>query len=164
MSNLSETIRGYIQTELRGVYTVLPAIVEQVDESTRRCEVSLKDDENVLIDNIPIASTYAGDGYGEIVPLKPGDEGLLLCLKNPLDRLLSNRGHIAQRKHRQHSFEDSVFFPRIWFDDDAVPQHDPGEYLLQHESGSGIRIRENGDIVLEHKSGTTRTLTASGFR
>lgn len=162
MSEIPSIVRDYIRDEQRGIYTMLLAVVEAVDEETRRCEVSLKDDENALVDNIPIASSYAGDGYGEVVPISPGDEGILLCMKDPSEELFSDTGHQTVLKHRQHSFQDAVFFPRIWFDTQTVPDHQPGEYLLAHESGSLFHILPNGAIRLVHQSGNVIQMDENG--
>lgn len=163
MSKIPELVREYINEEQRDVYTLLFAIVERIDEETRRCVVSLKDDENVMIDDVPVASTFAGSGYGELVPIDPGEtEGLLLCAKDPIRDLLSDRGHAEVEKHRQHSFQDAIFFPQVFFDSDTIPSHEPGEYLLAHPSGSLFRILPNGAIQLEHQSGTQIGIDENG--
>lgn len=153
MTNLPAQIRQYIRDELHGTYTILFAIVEEVDEDNRRIEVSLKDKEGALVDDVPIASPYAGDNYGEIYPIEPGDEGLLLVSKEPLDDMLAEKGFVDTPYQRQHSFQDGVFFPRVWFDSETVPNHDPGDYVLAHESGTNIWIQQNGDYLVEHPSG-----------
>ena len=152
MSNLPSQIRKFVRQELHGTYTVTFAIIEAL-EGDRRVEVSLKDDRDVLIDNIPVASPYTGDGYGEVYPISEGDEGLLLINKEPLDDLLPERGHQDIDRQRQHSFRDGVFFPRIWFDADTVPDTAPGDYLMAHESGTNVWIQADGTYLVERPSG-----------
>lgn len=152
--SLPEIVRDYIRDELEGTYTSVMVIVEDVDEENRRVEVSHKDDDRVLPNNVPIASPYAGDGYGIIHPIEPGDEGIVWCLKDPIDEMLQERGHTQETtKQRQHDLDDAVFCPRIWFDEDDVPPHDPGDYLISHESGTLMWIKEDGTYHVDHPSG-----------
>lgn len=162
MSDLPTEIRKYVREELRGVYTVLFAIVESVDSQNQRCTVSIKNDVDVILDNVPIASTYAADGSGVVTPLSVDDEGLLLVSKDPYEDMLSERGHTDVPIHRQHSFQDAVFFPQIWFKTDEVPAHDEGDYLVSHESGTIFTIKANGEVLIQHLSGNVIHMDADG--
>jgi len=157
-NDIQPILQRYIRRELQSTYTVIPVVVKQVDRQNRRCEIARKDREEVLDKNAPIASPYTGDGYGEIYPIRPGDEAFLLCCSLPLEDLISRKGHVDNIPvHRNHSFHDGVVFPRMWFDPDTVPDHGPSEYLLFHESGTFMSIDkpEHGDgaAVVEHPSG-----------
>lgn len=163
MSKIPELIRSYIDEESRSLYTLEFGIVEEVDEANRRALVSLKTDEDALIDDVPIAAPFAGDGYGDIVPIVPGEtEGLLLFNMSPLDEILTERGHIDQMEDRHHSLQDAIFFPQVFYDTDTIPNHDPGERLIAHPSGSLFRMRPNGAIRLESSSGSYIQVGAQG--
>lgn len=165
MSNIPELIRKYVRDELKGVYTVSMAIVESVDMKAMRCEVSLKREKDLLIDDVPIASTFAqSDGYGLVTPLTPGKtEGFVLHTKEPLEDMTVDPGHQDIDVQRQFSPMDAVFFPCIWNDNDTTPtdsftDYKQGDYLLAHQSDTIIHIKG-----AEHPDpGTTTIETPSG--
>ena len=167
--DIPEILRQFVQGELRGLYTVLPAIVEEVRENERRVDVRLKDQRRNVLDNndagIPVASPYAGDGYGELYPIKPEDEGFLFFIKDPVQESLTARGEVDVSRHRQHSLNDAIFFPRVFFDDDEIPKvaGDGGvqdlEYLMYHESGTWFRIGEEGVFEVQHRDGGKLIIT-----
>ncbi|WP_158058259.1 hypothetical protein [Halorussus halophilus] len=154
MSKLPSLLREYVADELRGVYTVSMVVVESVDDERRRCTVSFKRDENVLVDEVPIAATFAsGDGYGEIAPIQQGDEGFVLHTKEPLDELLIQSGHREiSYEQRQFAPQDAVFFPCVWNEKDTIPDHEPGEYLIAH-ADSVIRVKPDGTVSLADETG-----------
>lgn len=163
MSKIPDLIRRYIREEQRGLYTFRFALVEAIDEQTRRAEVSIKTDENLIIDDVPVASLSAGDGHGHLVPVTPGEtEGILLCMKDPLDDVLTDRGRRERITHRQHSLVDAVFFPQVFYDADTVPEHEPGEYLYAHESGSVIRVKPDATVGFEHPDGSEMGIDENG--
>ena len=151
--DIPSKIRRFVREELRGVYTTSLAIVEEIDRENARLVVSLKRDEEVLIDHVPIAGTFAGDGYGHIVPIQEGDEGILLHTKCPLEDLIIEDGHIDIRPHRQFSQIDALFFPQIWYDNQEVPDHEEGEWLIYHPSDTFLSINPDGDIHYQHENG-----------
>lgn len=161
MSDLPALLREYVAEELRGVYTVSMVVVESIDQDARRCTVSLKRDEQVLVDDVPIASVFAGsDGSGEIVPIEQGDEGLVLHTKAPLDDLLVERGHQELGyQQRQFAPQDAVFFPCVWNEADTIPDHDGDEYLLSH-GGCVLRIKGDGQMILADEGGQQLTIDA----
>lgn len=164
-SNIPKLIRQYIKEGLGGVYTISMVVVENVDMDAMRCEVSLKRDQDLLIDDVPIASPFArADGHGLVVPITPGEtEGFVLHTKEPLEDLTVDAGHQEIDTQRQFSPMDAVFFPAIWNDNDTTPtesftDYKEGDYLVSHQSGTFIHIK--GD---EHANpGTTTIETPSG--
>ena len=157
------TLRRLIGDELRGIYTVSMVIVESVDETNRRAEVLLKSDRDVLVDNVPIASPFARDGAGMIVPVSRGDEGLLLHAREPLERRIVRRGHETPRGERRFTLEDGVFLPMLWLDEDDVPEHEDGEFQIALPGdGSVFRLLPDGRAALEHSSGTEISISPEG--
>ncbi|QBI90032.1 uncharacterized protein ChaoS9_125 [Halobacterium phage ChaoS9] len=135
--NIVQALRLFIKQEVRGIYTVSMVVVEAVDEDERRAEVSLKTDENVIIDNVPIASPFAADGAGMIVPVGRGDEGLLLHSKEPLEKLIQEHGHEEDPGgQRRFTLEAGVLLPLVWLDEDDVPDHESGEFLIDLGDGA----------------------------
>jgi len=156
-------LRNFIKDELRGVYTVSFVIVESVDESTRRAEVSHKSDQSVLIDNVPIASPFATDGGGLIAPISRNDEGLLLHAKEPSKKKLRQHGELSPDGERRFPLESAFLVPLLWLDDDDVPDHEDGEFQIALPGdGSVFRLLPDGRTRLEHSSGNVIAMDETG--
>jgi hypothetical protein len=161
--NIVATLRGFVDEEIRGIYTISTVLVEAVNEGTRRAEVSLKADREVIVNNVPIASTFATDGAGMIVPVQEGDEGLLLHAREPLEKQLAESGHVQPEGERRFTLEAAVLMPMLWLDDMDVPEHEPGEFQIAvQEDGSVLRMFPDGRVRVEHSSGNVVAMAADG--
>lgn len=138
-----QTVRDWINSEIEGMYTISFARVLSVDDQ-RRAEVSLKSSNNVVIDNVPVASLWAADGAGVIVPVGEETEGLLFHAKEPLEKQIQKRGEQAPEKDLRFQLEDAVFMPMLWLDEDTVPDHSEGELVVKHSSGTEFRLDDQG--------------------
>jgi hypothetical protein len=149
---IENTLREFIQEELAGTYTITMVIVESVDHETRRAEVSFKYESDIIIDNVPIASPFIGDDAGVIFPVEQDDEGFILHNRNPMDDGLEERGHLDLSSDRRYQMEDAILFPMIWNGEITIPNHQPGEYLIAHDTrnNSGdpslYRMKPDGTI------------------
>lgn len=159
--DIEATLRDYIRDELSGTYTVSMAIVKEVDTAARTCEVSLKYENKVLINEVPIASPYVGDDYGAVFPVSSGDEAFVLHNRRPISVGMAERGPIEQDSDRRYTLEDAVLFPLVWNGDLTIPTHDPGELLIAHESGSIIRMKPDGTTAIEHENGNVIRMAGS---
>ena len=137
------TMREFVKSELRGIETITFARVQSVDDQ-RRATVSLKRSNRILIDNVPVASIWARDGAGVVVPVEEGDEGLLLHAKEPLDKQIQQRGEQDSDSELRFELESAVLMPMLWLDQDSVPEHDRGELAVVHESGTELRLDDEG--------------------
>jgi hypothetical protein len=161
--NIVATLRKFVDDTVRGIYTTSMVIVVGVDESTRRAEVELKADRNVLVDNVPIASPFATDGAGMVVPVDKGDEGLLFHAREPIGKQLAATGEVAPEGERRFTLEAGVFLPEMWLDDMDVPEHEDGEFQIAlQEDGSALRMFPDGRVRVEHTSGNVIAMDATG--
>jgi len=161
--NIVATLRKFVDDTVRGIYTTSTVIVVGVDETTRRAEVELKADRNVLVDNVPIASPFATDGAGMIVPVQEGDEGLLFHAREPIEKQLATSGEVAPEGERRFTLEAGVFLPEMWLDDMGVPEHEDGEFQIAlQEDGSALRMFPDGRVRVEHTSGKVIAMDATG--
>lgn len=155
---LREKVEQIVRDEQKSVYTFLPVIIESIDRQNWTCEVSRKDDDQILANQIPLATAYAGPGYGELHPVSVGDEAFLHCASIPLEDF-DSRGHQQVPKHRHHSMRDGVLYLRQWFEDDTLPVSEDGEYVYAHESGTEERIKPDGRYLIQHADGGVLSLT-----
>jgi hypothetical protein len=161
--SIADTIRQFIRDEVRGMYTASMAIIESVDSETQRVTVSLKSDANVFVDDVPIATPFGGDGVGVVLPLESEMEGLLLHTREPLAEQIQDRGHVPNSSTRRHTLEAAVFIASLWLDDDAIPSHSPGEFVLAIQSdGSTMTMAPDGLFEVSHSSGTVIKLAPDG--
>lgn len=158
---IEETLREYIEEEMAGMYTISMVIVESVDHETRRAEVSLKYEKDIIIDNVPIASPYVGDDAGVIWPVEQDDEGFVLHNRQPITTGLENIGHQEQESDRRFEVEDAILVPLVWNDERTVPSHEPGEFLIAHTSGTTVRMKPDGTAEAVHSNGNVIRLNGS---
>lgn len=159
---IEETLREFVTEELAGMYTISMVVVESVDESTRRAEVSLKYNRDVILDNVPIAAPFTGDGVGVVWPVTQDDEGFVLHNRQPIQDALGQLGHLESSSDRRFQVEDAVLFPLIWNDEQTVPDHEQGEFIVAHDSGTIIRVKPDGMAELIHEDGNTIRMNADG--
>ena len=161
--NIVATLRKFVDDTVRGIYTTSTVIVVGVDEASRRAEVELKADRNVLVDNVPIASPFATNGAGMIVPVQEADEGLLFHAREPIEKQLVTSGEVAPEGERRFTLESGVFLPEMWLDDMDVPDHEDGEFQIAlQEDGSALRMFPDGRVRVEHTSGKVISMDATG--
>lgn len=161
--NIVQSLRKLVEDEIRGIYTVSFVRVEEVDSDTRRAVVSLKSDDAVVIDDVPIASPYAGDGKGMITPVEQDDEGLVVHAREPLKQQIQQRGEQSPESRRRFQLEDAVLLPLVWLDEDDVPEHEDGEFQIAvQDDGSVFRMLADGRVRVEHSSGNVIAMDSDG--
>ena len=130
----------------RDLKVCVPAVLEEVDADGRGRVVALYDP-GVEADNVPILSLYTGDGYGEEHAHHLPERGFMLVSDYPMIDVLEMatvEDGISQR--REHVFQDGLFLPGAWWDDQSPPGSPLGEYRYTHESGATRRVGEDGTI------------------
>lgn len=159
---IEETLREYIQRELNGIYTMSMVVVQKVNPASYTATVTFKYAEKRVLENVAIASPYVGDKVGQVVPVSEGDEGFVLHNRQPLAEGFARRGVIEQSSDRKFNAEDAVFFPAVWNGDLTVPNHDKGDYLIAHDSGTVFRMKKDGRCVIEHTGGNVIKMGPNG--
>ena len=153
MTDQVSVLREFVTQEIRGTATVSFAIVDDV-HNDRTVDVVLKHDENLVLTDLPVASVWARDGAGVVVPVEQGDEGLLLHPRKPIETALQERGTVDVDSRRHHQLEQAIFFPMLWLAEDDVPDHELDELTVVHDTGTTLRVGEDivaegGDLVVE---------------
>lgn len=129
-SDVYTRLKQMVDNQMRAMHTASPAIVQKVDHDSKRVEVALKEDKEVFIGDVPIASVFARNGEGVLTPLEPDDEGLLIHTREPLYNKQSERGHAGTGVSRHHTLESAVFFPMYFYDSDEKPPYDDGQLRI----------------------------------
>jgi phage baseplate assembly protein V len=84
--------------------------------------------ENVLSGWLPILSAWVGAGWGFAAPLTPGDQVLVIS--------------------QEGSSEHGVIIGCVWSAVDQAPGAPAGEMWLQHQTGSFIKLHNDGSIAM----------------
>ena len=134
--------------------TYLPVVIDEVDVETDTCRISRREDDKQLAKNVPLATPFKSDGAGVYYPLDPPEEGYAIIPSVPEEELNQRTGHTDVKQHRHHDLKDAHVIARRHYEDDNIPDHDIGDYLLHHPSGSFVTVYEDsGDLDLEHHAG-----------
>lgn len=141
-----ETLREFIRSEKHAMHTITFVRVETVHHDRQQADVSFKSDPNIIIEDVPIASSWARDGVGIIVPIDDGDEGLILHPREPMADQIQERGPQgpADSSERRFQMEDAVLLPMLWLETDSLPERSDNELVMKHDSGSYLRLDEKG--------------------
>lgn len=85
--------------------------------------------EDLLSGWLPVLSSWIGAGWGMAVPLSPGDQVMVLG--------------------QEGDAEQAVVIGRVWSNAAQAPNAPAGEFWLVHQSGSFIKLRNDGTIILQ---------------
>lgn len=117
-------------------------LVTSFDPNTYAARVMIQP-ENVLSGWLPVLSNWVGNGWGFAAPLTPGDQVLVL----------------SQEAESEHG----VIIGSVWSAVDKPVPVPSGELWLQHQSGSFIKLENNGTISIQASQVTiTGDLIVSG--
>jgi phage baseplate assembly protein gpV len=85
--------------------------------------------ENVLSGWLPILSNWVGAGWGLVAPLTPGAQVLVIA--------------------QEGDAEQGVIIGAVWSAADTPLAAPAGELWLQHQTGSFIKLKNDGTIILQ---------------
>lgn len=103
-------------------------VVASFDATSFAARVMLQP-ENVLSGWLPVLSAWIGAGWGMAAPLSPGDQVMVLG--------------------QEGDAEQAVVLGRLWSNQQATPGAPVGEFWLVHQTGSFIRLRNDGTIGMQ---------------
>jgi len=99
--------------------------------------------ENILSGWLPVVSPWVGAGWGLAAPLPPGTQVVVAC--------------------QEGDAEQGVIIGAVWSAVDMPLDAPAGELWLQHQSGSFIKLFNNGTIALQAQVvNVTGNLVVSG--
>ncbi len=107
--------------------TVRFGLVSSFDRTTYSAKVMIQP-ENVLSGWLPVMSSWVGNGWGMTAPLPPGTQVVILT--------------------QEGDAEQGVIAGALWSSEDKAPGAAAGELWLQHESGSFLKLLNDGTIQL----------------
>ncbi len=101
------------------------AVVTSVDPATLTVRVTVQP-EGVLSGWLPVASAWIGAGWGLACPPSPGDQVIVIW--------------------QEGDAEQGIVLGRLWSSSTAPPQAPVGAFWLVHQSGSFLKLQNDGSI------------------
>lgn len=178
MRNIAERVgNSKVETFLRNnenlssnLRVASPGIIESFDPATQTVSVKLAIRERVgnetgvvqdlqlpLLVDVPIVIPRAG-GFCLTLPIKTGDECLVIFSDTCIDAWFSNGGVQAQLENRRHDLSDGFAILGTWSQPNKVPNYNSSAMCLrsEHLDGQGrfasITIDEENNITMVAKN------------
>lgn len=154
-SSLTQVIKDYIQADRANLYTALPARVISFNGHTVTCELMInrKISSGEVIEYPPLADVPAlfhhAGGFCITVPIKAGDEGLVVFSSHCIDGWYQSGGKSESLDSRMHDLSDGFFIVGA----NSVPKKIPDFYhdgaSMQTDDGSTHIRLTNGTIYIK---------------
>ncbi|MDD2878005.1 MAG: phage baseplate assembly protein V [Acidiphilium sp.] len=103
-------------------------VVASFDPTAYAARVTMQP-ENLLSGWLPVLSGWIGAGWGMAAPLSPGDQVMVLG--------------------QEGDAEQAVVIGRVWSNAEPTPGAPVGEFWLVHQTGSFIKLKNDGTIALQ---------------
>lgn len=136
--------------------TAIPGIIQKFDPVTQTAEVQIAIREKVrkidlteewvnlpLLLDVPIVIPRAG-AFVLTMPIKPGDECLIIFADMCIDAWWSNGGIQNQIERRRHDLSDAFAIPGTWSQPNKLVNYSVTSTQLRNEAGTTyVEVKEN---------------------
>ena len=128
MDRLMNALKGLSAAQDQATGAPRFGIVTSVDPATATARVTLQP-EAVLTGWLPILTPWAGNGWGLCCPPSPGDQVLIIP--------------------QEGDAEQGLVLAASWSDQATPPSTPCGEFWLIHQSGSFIKLQNDGTVQVK---------------
>lgn len=170
MSNpsLLDVLSQHASNERNDVHTALPAKVVSCDGHSATVQLMItqvmKGGETLALPplvDVPVGF-YRGGGFCVTVPVKSGDEGLVIFAERCIDGWYVSGQQSAPLDTRFHDYSDAFFLPQGSSQPNRIPAYSADSLSLQTDDGSTfIRIKP-GKIIMQGDIEHTGNRTQQG--
>lgn len=167
--NLQRVVREFIRLFMLDMNFSLPAVVEAVhpDKQTvdvrptimKRNQLTKQNYQRALLLNVPFQFPRGGDSYVTL-PIKPGDEGVLIFAGRDIRAWKELGGAQPIRSDRILDYNDALFIPGISAIPNAVPGYDPDNITIV-KNGKKITVKD-GTLEAPEYDFICKNINASG--
>lgn len=156
-SNLERVIQAGIDAALKELHTSLPGEVVSFDpaEQTADIQIAIKRKQSGELVNIPVLRDVPVrfqrvSGYTITLPVKPGDNVLVIFSERSIDTWLASGGIQDPADKRKHSFSDAFAFPMMYAQPDKISDFDPDNLQIKSLNGKAkITVKLSGEIQID---------------
>lgn len=157
--SLPATIQKGIEERLKDLHTAMPGIIESFDPvnqiasvqpAIQRVFITREENKTILTpSNLPILINVPvqfprGGGFSLTMPVKKGDECLLIFSERPIDDWHSSGQVKRPSARRFHHLSDATALVGISSVPNKIPNYDPNNMELKKDDGS-VSIKWNSD-------------------
>lgn len=174
---LRRALRGY----RADIWTALPAQVVSYDPAKRTVslqptiQAQVQNQEGAwsnvnlpVLPDVPVCFLGAGN-YIITVPVKEGDEGVVVFSARCIDAFWQSGGVQPQAESRMHDLSDGMFFPAPLSQAQEIPNVDPDKLQIRTKDGSryveisDTLIKAKGNVEVEGNLHVTGQITGPNF-
>jgi hypothetical protein len=161
-ANLNETptayqvLREVVESRLFDVHTALPGVVDKYDPAAKTADIKpslmrkYKDSgvtELPILIGVPICYFQTSNSIIS-VPLKQGDDVLILFSERSLDVWKSKEGLVSPGDPRKHHLSDAVAIPMLKRPSKGLPAH--ADHVLVQHGDLEMLLHEDGKIEVKN--------------
>jgi len=153
--SMTDAVRQAILYQLGNIHTAMPAAIISYDHTKQKAVVQpllnkVWTDGTVSpykpLENVPVIFPRAG-GASLTFPVFEGDTCLLVFIERSTDLWLTVGGQVSPDDNRKFDLSDGVAIMGLFpFSENSMSDNNQ-DVLLTYE-GSSLRIKQNGDIVI----------------
>jgi hypothetical protein len=158
-NTMTDAIRNSVLYQLMNIHTAFPGSIVDYDYTTQKASIQPVIDKKYtdgttqpmpILNNVPVIFPSSG-GAGITMPVKPGDTCLVVCCERSIDDWLATGTQGPPFDPRKLDLSDGVAIMGLYpFTETSTADNNTD--LLVSYSGSSIRIKENGDILIKTSS------------
>lgn len=166
--SLLDVLSQHASNERNDIHTALPAKVVSCDGHSATVQLMItqvmKGGETLALPplvDVPVGF-YRGGGFCVTVPVKAGDEGLVIFAERCIDGWYVSGQQSAPLDTRFHDYSDAFFLPQGSSQPNRIPAYSADSLSLQTDDGSTfIRIKP-GKIIMQGDIEHTGNRTQQG--
>lgn len=154
MGYIEEAIKSGVKAGLLNAMSAMPAIIKSFDAAaqTITAEVAImrivegKNEAYPVLVDIPILVPSV-QGFHITMPIKPGDECLLIFADRCIDNWFTSGGIQPQLEHRAHHISDGFALVGINSAPNAIPGYSASDMVIRNTANDQkVTLKASGDI------------------
>lgn len=162
-TTLETVIQTAIDSALKEVHTMLPAVVQSFDPATQTIEAQPTIQRKIsgelvdlpLLIDVPIRYMKSSK-YSISFPIEIGDHVFIVFAERSIDTWLLSGEIQAPGDIRRHSLSDAFAIPMMYAQTEVIPSFDSSNMVIKANNGtSKITISDSGNVDIETTSDTT---------
>lgn len=158
-SSLIRTVKKVITDEIEQIETLEIGVIVDVNAADYTCSVRLKNSqsqfnpEGMQLNDVPLDTAYAGDGFG-MMSLPEPDDWVVVGFINGVESGLIEPVVLTRLFRTETLYQGTSI--------QSIPIIAAGEWLFIHKTGAEIRFTASGDIEITPAAGRDIKLAGGG--
>ncbi|EOD2819790.1 Gp138 family membrane-puncturing spike protein [Providencia stuartii] len=152
---LLDVMNQYAQNQRYDIHTALPGKLLSCNGHSATVELMISHvtKEGKVIELPPLVDVpvgfYRGGGFCVTVPVREGDEGLVIFAERCIDGWYVSGKQSQPLDHRFHDLSDAFFLPQGSSQPNKIPNYSSDSLSLQTDDGSTFIRMQSGKIMIK---------------